>query len=412
MMKKPWLYIILPILLTTLLGVQNNNTDLNDEPTEAQLIGEWFFEESYDIKDIATSCEYIFAVGSYLKVIDISKPALPVEVASISLPRIPLSIDIVSDYAYILDKNGITIYDISSPTNPKQTETYDTHTKPLSIAYYKNYAYISLCKITGIDVIDITNPGLPKYVTFITSSGHLRSLEVSDDRLYAIDGSGVQTFDLSNPEQPTPTGYILDKSCLFDLAITNNMIGVLKYFSGGGEIDYDFYLYDISTPANIREIYRSGAYGYHIPPSFIIESFNNYIYFSKYQLEIFDTNDSLINSLHASYNFNSGIYNFHLTNDFIIKYEKNELYIYNQPYPKNDKIFDTGISVKYSTNYILFELTSCEENTFRIFDINGRIVYSSQGEMEIKFSGFKGIYIYEVVWGNGERETGKIMRWR
>ena len=419
MLKRILFIVVLPLLLITFLGSQNKIYSQENQPGEISLIGKWPPSNipNLSIKDLATSDNYIFAIGNYLRVLDISKPTIPEHVSSLYIPGNAFRIIIEFEYAYILSDNGLTICDISSPNDPKIVGSFSTSTKPADIAIYKNYLYITLKNKKWILILDVSNPYQPNLVTSPHFPKNIAALKILNDVLYLGSRGGYYAYDVSNPLFPKSKGSISSGKYPIDLEILQNYAVVLGKHSPCSACE-DYYSMSIFSISNIEDITQVDWC--ELGTDLINTSINlddEYLYLViENNLKISNLTDISNTKTVATYYFDKPFFikDLYLMDDyFIVTDSRADLYIYNKPDLSPFKVRveeDENISVHYSNNYILFKLSS-DYNYFKIYDINGRIVYSSQGEMEIKFSGFKGIYIYEVVWANGERETGKIMRW-
>ncbi|MCH8903945.1 MAG: hypothetical protein IIA45_08535 [Bacteroidetes bacterium] len=414
MLKRILFTAILPLLLITILAAQNKNADLNDSHG-IYLISNWPSSniQNLFIKDMAIYDNHIFTIGNYLRALDISTPAIPEQIDSLSIPGNAFKIHIDSNYAYILHKNGLTICDISSTNDLKIVGDYTTNSKPKSVAIYNDFAFLCQEGSKWISLIDISNQNSPASILSFEHSENVGNLKVYKNKLYIHSSDGIYIYDISFPFYPKSIGYINTGKYPMSWDISNNTMGLIRKGTNSSQTYYFFRIYDIAYSSNVTSLYYNEIAGFWGSPfkSYRVRSFRDYIYLSAEGFKIYNIKDSTIQGPILSYS-NEFPY-FYLTADFIIINEFTKLRIFSQPkiLKLNSIIEPESISVHYSNNYIHFKFGS-DNNDFKIYDISGRVVFSSRHKLEAKFDGFKGIYIYEVVWGNGERKTGKIMRWR
>ena len=93
---------------------------------------------------VAVSGNYAYIEqGQDLVVLDISSPALPVELGRVMTTSI-VDVAISGDYAYVADyTNGLVIVDISSKAAPTLAGSYDTAGQARGVAVSGGYAYVA-----------------------------------------------------------------------------------------------------------------------------------------------------------------------------------------------------------------------------------------------------------------------------
>lgn len=81
--------------------------------------------------------------------------------------------------------------------------TYDTYPDTaLGLYVYDDYAIIGL-GWGGIDIVDVSNPASPTFVSNIASPSYVRDLQVAGDLIYACDRHyGLLIIDMSDPDNP------------------------------------------------------------------------------------------------------------------------------------------------------------------------------------------------------------------
>lgn len=81
-----------------------------------------------------------------------------------------------------------------------------------------NYAYVA-CRQEGLQIVDISDPSEPKFVSRFDTKGYATSIDIKDNLVLVSSGSGgVYLFDVSNPAKP------LLKENITSAGYTNNAI--------------------------------------------------------------------------------------------------------------------------------------------------------------------------------------------
>lgn len=83
----------------------------------------------------------------------------------------------------------------------------------LAVKVSGNYAYVA-CRQEGLQIVDISDPSDPKFVSRFDTKGYATSIDIKDNLALVSSGSGgVYLFDVSNPAKPvlkeniTSAGY-------------------------------------------------------------------------------------------------------------------------------------------------------------------------------------------------------------
>ena len=122
-----------------------------------------------------------------LAIFDISSPANPVEIGSVTGQGGPTSVAISGRYAYVTGTGGnsLWIYDISNPANPVKVGSINSGLAyPTSVAVSGRYAYVTSNSGNSLKIINISNPTAPTVVGTVTS-GLYRPISVTVSGRYA-----------------------------------------------------------------------------------------------------------------------------------------------------------------------------------------------------------------------------------
>lgn len=123
----------------------------------------------------------------------------------------------VTDNLVVLtqQQRGLSIYE--RRTQNKLSEIPLTG-QALAVKVSGNYAYVA-CRQEGLQIVDISDPSEPKFVSRFDTKGYATSIDIKDNLVLVSSGSGgVYLFDVSNPAKP------LLKENITSAGYTNNAI--------------------------------------------------------------------------------------------------------------------------------------------------------------------------------------------
>lgn len=119
--------------------------------------------------------------------------------------------DVTDDLLVLaVQQRGLFIY--NRRTQNKLSEIPLTG-QALDVKVSGNYAYVA-CRQEGLQIVDISDPSDPKFVSRFDTKGYATSIDIKDNLALVSSGSGgVYLFDVSNPAKPvlkeniTSAGY-------------------------------------------------------------------------------------------------------------------------------------------------------------------------------------------------------------
>ena len=134
---------------------------------------------------IAVSGHYAYVTASYagrLTVIDIANPLQPTIVASIqngsTLP-LPVDVAVANGHAYVANENGsgpFTVVDVQNPTSPRVTGSVSSSSDlygAYRVVVRGNFAYVASTYANTMAVLDVSDPTNPRIAGAFTSSTSL-----------------------------------------------------------------------------------------------------------------------------------------------------------------------------------------------------------------------------------------------
>lgn len=220
---------------------------------------------------------YLYVTGNNtLIILDVADPSIPIYkgsfIESIGTHGFT-DIFVKGSYAYVCswgswegaEPNGLRIIDISDPTAPVQV-AFLQHgdggailQRPKRIKVINNYAYIlALTSLDDgvIEIVDISNPLAPVHKSSIVNnpSGPIlinsSDMDVLNNHVYVCSDGGTPDFEIinvSNPSSPTHVSF-LPTSITASVSIEDNYAFVTNWSTS------KLHCYDVSNPILINEI--------------------------------------------------------------------------------------------------------------------------------------------------------------
>lgn len=196
---------------------------------------------------------YVAAGTGGLRIIDVTNPAAPLEVANLALDIGPAYyVTVHDDYAYVSSSVSFQILDIANPTAPAKMGRYNTGAGPVGrVVRVGDYVYVPAALYGGAQVVKVSNPAYPSRVTsFSILGGSPRAVIIDGAHAYVVSdssGGGLFVYDISTPEAPAFMRYYP-----FYNYHTEAVLGKTLYLLGS-----DLLTLDISDPTAIT---RRGTY--------------------------------------------------------------------------------------------------------------------------------------------------------
>ncbi|MCB9170005.1 MAG: hypothetical protein H6594_06595 [Flavobacteriales bacterium] len=215
---------------------------------------------------------------SELRVIDISTPASPALLATITTGSHPysLAVDGGSHRVYIVDRssNDLRVYNTYNPSNgDAPIATVSTGNDPRSISLANGHAYVVNYGDHTMSVFDLYNLGASP-VTVPTTGSNPRFVTTSGGYAYVITAADntLRIFDIGTGGTPTALGTIALGTDIRSVAVEGDHAFVVS--AGDGNIS----VVDISDPNNPTLATTTGT----ADSPFDIDVADNYAYVANY----------------------------------------------------------------------------------------------------------------------------------
>jgi len=206
---------------------------------------------------VATAGNYAYSVkattSSNFVVTDISNPAAPAIVRTISITGTPSNIAISGNYAYVTTNNGsgeLVVVNITTPTTATVAATYNAPgtAAGLSIATAGNYAYVGRA-LSSTDaeflVVNVANPLSPALSGSLNGSAAMNKIYVSGDYAYvAISSLSTPMLVVNIATPASPTQSLAYSRTVSANALTIGGHGSYVYLGAGSTL----YILNVTTP--------------------------------------------------------------------------------------------------------------------------------------------------------------------
>ena len=150
--------------------------------------------------NIVLNDSYAFVTDLGLRILDVSVPAKPKEIAYIETPGVARDLHIEGCYAYVADDwCGVRIIDIHDITKPKEVGQIYTSGYAWDIQMAGPNLYIAACD-GGLKVVDVSNPTEPQEVAVRTASQEALSVVATGQHAYvaqAASGLGIYAYEVT-----------------------------------------------------------------------------------------------------------------------------------------------------------------------------------------------------------------------
>jgi hypothetical protein len=144
-----------------------------------------------------------------LRVIDISDPNQPTEIADLEARGSIDWVSVVGSLALVASSNQVSLVDIADPARPIERADLAV---PFRAAWCRpalegSVAYVASSYPDGVAVFDVSDPGNPAQITFLSLDSEPVGLDASGSGLYAItEGNRLLAIDVADPGTPVVVG--------------------------------------------------------------------------------------------------------------------------------------------------------------------------------------------------------------
>lgn len=164
------------------------------------------------------------------------------------------SVSIQGDYAFIaVSGQGWKVLDISSPVTPREIATVDSPAQVKALQIKDGHAYITNFN-GGLHVFDVMNPRSPREVAVLDIPGRPRTVGVSDDALYMTTADKkIYLINVADPASPAVVGAFSTGNSPVAAVYGTKVIAA--------DLQKGLVISDVSDPANHTELAKMNLDG-------------------------------------------------------------------------------------------------------------------------------------------------------
>lgn len=258
-------------------------------PTVPATLGHFDVPLTRSALGVKVSGNYAYIIAApYFLVVDISNPAAPVEVGSLTIPGATTKVKVAGNFAYVLDTMGnLRVIDISDPANPAEIGIYDSPGDAQSVDIAGNFVYIADFW-SGLTVVDASNPSTLLQIGSFVPRRFNKSVGVTGDYMYIGERRNLRVFDVSDPAAPLETFDLQTNGEVEDIAISGHYAFLANEADGLQIMD----IADPAAPVTVGSYAPSGSVQ-------AVEIVGNFAYVAGYRtgLHVLDIEDPTSPSL-------------------------------------------------------------------------------------------------------------------
>ena len=138
-------------------------------------------------------------------VVDISNPAAPVAVGSLSMPDVVMDLAVTGDNLFVANRDaGVAVIDVSDPAAPAEVSRYSApccNSRPNGIAASNGLVYVADGNSGRLLVLDASDPTSLSLLSTFTADSTAAQVLVEGSHAYLMAGD-VHVLDVSDPLLP------------------------------------------------------------------------------------------------------------------------------------------------------------------------------------------------------------------
>jgi hypothetical protein len=183
-------------------------------------------------------------------------PPVATDVGRYHTPGSAVDVAVSGNYAYVADLwSGLRVVDISNPALPRSVGWLYNLGNAVGVAVSGNYAYVS-GESGGLYVVNIATPSAPTLASSYDTPGSAQDVAISGNYAYLADyTNGLLVIDISNPSAPGQVGRCDTPGAAIGVAVSGHYAYVADR-NGGLRV------VNISNPSAPYEVGHYGGGGY------------------------------------------------------------------------------------------------------------------------------------------------------
>jgi hypothetical protein len=199
--------------------------------------------------------------SSVLRIFDLSSPAAPVQISVLDTPGHATSVSVAAGYAYLADgAGGFRVIDVSNPAQPVEISSLALRSDDVKVE--GQYAYV-IGRDTGFSIIDITNPHQPSIVSSMPNSSLPKTLDIDAGHAFVGDFAGLKIIDVRIPSSPVEVSRLDGVGTVFEFRAVNELAvdGDIAWLAVEAEGLLAVDISDLANPKPMGVLYEGGGGG-------------------------------------------------------------------------------------------------------------------------------------------------------
>ncbi len=167
---------------------------------------------------------YIADADSGIRIVDISNPISPVEIAFFSYTPIVYAVDVSDGFVYLASEEGLVIIDVTDEWDPQLENIFRDIGEARGVEVSDNICYIAQGR-DGIGILNISNPENVRILSELDTPGYSINVTKGEDHIYVADrNGGLRIIDVRNPEEPVEVGSLAPEGETRDVVLAGNSV--------------------------------------------------------------------------------------------------------------------------------------------------------------------------------------------
>jgi hypothetical protein len=158
-----------------------------------------------------------WAVPGHFSIIDIRSPTNPLRVSTTDVGFSALDISVQGDFAYVATViDGLKILDISHPEAPQEIARFNPHDNTQSVVVRGNLAYVVsdfrdiFSDFAGLRIVDVSDPANPREISSLNMHHGVYSIFLDGRYAYlCVHNAGLRIVDVGDPMDPQEVGFFV-----------------------------------------------------------------------------------------------------------------------------------------------------------------------------------------------------------
>ncbi|MSP12881.1 MAG: hypothetical protein EXR62_07980 [Chloroflexi bacterium] len=158
-------------------------------------------------RDVTVAHGYAYVTSSTgLSIFEATFPWGAASKGFVNMSENVYGVRVTQDYAYVIDGDRrLHVINISNSADPKEIGSVEISINANQIELSAMYAYVF--SLFNVDILDLTNPAVPKYVGGVgLSADNSGGRAISGTLLFIAGSTGLEIVDVSNPAAPIRVG--------------------------------------------------------------------------------------------------------------------------------------------------------------------------------------------------------------